>query len=153
MTDISPTQARVSMIIRAPAADIISAFVEPRKLMGFWLSWSSGPLAVGTAVRWQFMVPGAEVDTIATTLDSERKVAWRWSDGTNVDIEAEKIDGATVVTATNAGFQGSPDEIVEAALNATEGFSLVLADLKTMLELGTSAGIVRDKARLIQLRQ
>lgn len=32
---------------------------------------------------------------------------------------------------------------------ATEGFSIVLCDLKTLLESGRSAGLVRDKARLI----
>lgn len=153
MTSISPLRARVSMIIRAPAADIISAFVDPLKLAGFWLSSSSGPLAVGTVVHWQFMVPGAEVDTTATILVPERKLAWRWSDGTTVDIDLEEVDDAMAVTIINAGFSGSSDNIVEAALNATEGFALVLADLKTMLEAGTSAHIVRDKARLIQLRQ
>lgn len=153
MTKISTPRARVSMIVRAPPAEIISAFVEPDKLTDFWLSSSSAPLAVGATVHWKFMVPGAEVDTTATTLEPERAIAWSWSDGTTVDVELEEIDGATAVTVVNAGFQGTPEEIVEATLNATEGFALVLADLKTMLESGFSANIVRDKARLIELQQ
>lgn len=44
-----------------------------------------------------------------------------------------------------AGFDKDVDEIV----NATEGFSIVLCDLKTLLETGHSANLVRDKAALI----
>jgi uncharacterized protein YndB with AHSA1/START domain len=140
------------MIIQAPAERIVRAFCDPATLAQFWLASSSGPLAVGTAVRWYFMVPGAQAETIATQIEP-RSLSWRWEDGTTVDIEAEEIDGGTAVTLVNAGFQGTPEEIVETALNATEGFALVLADLKTLLETGKSAGIVRDKARLIELRQ
>ena len=35
------------------------------------------------------------------------------------------------------------------ALGATEGFAIVLCDLKSLLEQGVSGGMVRDKARLI----
>ena len=146
-------RARVSMIIHAPPPDIVSAFVEPDRLTRFWLSSSSAPLAVGTAVHWKFMVPGAEIDTTATRLDESRGIGWKWPDGTTVDIDLEAMDGATAVTLVQQGFQGTEDAIVAAALNATEGFTLVLADLKTLLELGKSAHIVRDKARLIELRK
>lgn len=153
MTEKDVPRARVSMIIRAPAENVVSAFVAPDTLTRFWLSSSSAPLEVGAASHWRFMVPGAEADTTATRLEPGRGVSWHWSDGTTVDVDAEAVDGGTAVTLVNAGFQGSPEEIVEAALNATEGFALVLADLKTLLESGSSAHLVRDKARLIELRQ
>lgn len=35
------------------------------------------------------------------------------------------------------------------ALNATEGFSIVLCDLKVWLETGRVANLVKDKAELI----
>ncbi len=38
---------------------------------------------------------------------------------------------------------------VAQAVGAAEGFSIVLCDLKTLLESGTSANLVRDKAELI----
>ena len=150
MTD-SP-KARVSLIVRAPPEAIVAAFIEPAQLTRFWLSAASGPLALGVAVRWEFLVPGAVAQTTATRLDP-RAIAWTWDDGSTVDISLEPLDGGTAVTVVNSGFSGSGEEIVEAALNATEGFALVLADLKGLLETGASAGIVRDKARLIELRQ
>jgi len=153
MTAKAAPRARVSMIIRAAAEDILAAFVAPDRLTQFWLSSSSAPLVAGDTAHWQFMVPGAETDTTATRLQPGRGVSWSWPDGTTVDIDVEAVDGGFAVTVINAGFQGTPEDIVEAALNATEGFALVLADLKTLLESGRSARIVRDKARLIELRK
>jgi hypothetical protein len=34
-------------------------------------------------------------------------------------------------------------------VNATEGFAIVLCDLKVLLETGHPAGLVKDKAELI----
>jgi uncharacterized protein YndB with AHSA1/START domain len=146
-------KARVSMIIDAPASDILKAFVEPETLAKYWLSSSSTPLELGTTATWKFMVPGAEVETTLTRLEPGRGMSWNWSDGSTVDIELEPVEGGVAVTLTNEGFQGTSAEVIEAALNATEGFALVLADLKTLLEHGRSAHIVWDKARLIQMRK
>ena len=146
--------ARVSMMIRAAPADIVDAFVQPGQLARFWLASASAPLRVGSKVHWNFMVPGAEVDTCATSIDPDKGIAWDWSDGTHVAIGLEPLgDGATAVTLDHTGFQGGRDAMAAAALDATEGFALVLADLKTLLESGVSANLVRDKARLISLRQ
>ena len=49
-------RARVTMLIRASGADVLRAFVEPQQLQRFWLSKSSGPLTMGTAAHWEFMV-------------------------------------------------------------------------------------------------
>ena len=48
---------------------------------------------------------------------------------------------------TAAGFKG--EDAVAQVVNATEGFSIVLCDLKTLLESGRSANLVKDKAELI----
>ena len=39
--------------------------------------------------------------------------------------------------------------MVAQAANLAEGFAIVLCDLKTLLESGRSANLVRDKAELI----
>jgi uncharacterized protein YndB with AHSA1/START domain len=146
-------RARVSMKIAASASTVYEAFVEPAVLTRFWLASASEPLAVGRAVRWAFLVPGAEDRTTATALVPGRHLAWRWSDGTTVDIELDERGAETAITLVNEGFLGDRAAQIEAALNATEGFALVLADLKTLLENGTSAGIVAAKASLIVERQ
>ena len=72
--------------------------------------------------------------------------------GSRVSVEFEAVDNATLVTLVNDRLPGAGAEQVAAALNATEGFAIVLSDLKTYLESGSSAGLTRAKARLIVLR-
>ena len=48
------------------------------------------------------------------------------------------------IAARNFGEAGA-----DAAIATTEGFAIVLCDLKTLLEQGCSANLVQDKAALI----
>jgi uncharacterized protein YndB with AHSA1/START domain len=142
------------MPIRASRAQAFSAFMEPAQLTQFWLARADGPLREGVSVRWEFKVPGAHVDSKLEAVEVDRKILFAWSDGTTVDLtfgedESPQGDGYCVVTVVNAGFAGSADEVVAKALDATEGFSIVLCDLKVFLETGGVANLVRDKARLI----
>ncbi len=145
-------RARVSMWIDCVPKRVFDAFVDPQALECFWLSAASGRLEVGRTIHWSFLVPGAEVDTTAARLDRPYALAWDWSDGSRVEIVLEPIDGGTAVTVINDQLPEGGDGGVEAALNATEGFALVVADLKTWIETGVSAGITRGKAKLIELR-
>jgi uncharacterized protein YndB with AHSA1/START domain len=152
MTEKKAPVARVSMLVHAPREAVLRALVEPAWLTRFWLASSSGPLEMGVAVHWEFLVPGAAVETTLTRRDPERGLSWRWSDGTTVDVDLEDVDAATAVTLVNAGFDGTPEEQLQHALDATEGFAIVLCDMKTLLESNESAGLTRSKARLIELR-
>jgi uncharacterized protein YndB with AHSA1/START domain len=144
--------ARVTMFIQASPQNVYAAFVEPEQLTKFWLSKAGGPLRLGAAVHWNFMIDGAEIDTTATAMEEGKRLAWDWSDGTKVLIEFEALDGGTAVTLVNNSFPHKGNDTVDAALNATEGFAIILADLKTLLESGKSAGISRAKAKLITLQ-
>ena len=146
-------RARVSTLIDAPASAIYRAFIEPETLTRFWLAAAAAPLTAGRAVRWDFMVDGASVETLATCLDRDHRIDWQWSDGSTVRIVLDPLEGGTAVTIVNADFAGEADEQFAAALNSTEGFAVVLSDLKTLLESGRSAGLTRAKARLIEARK
>ena len=93
------------------------------------------------------MVPGA-VDTVRVTrFEKDSRIAFEWSDGISVNLEFEPAgDGATRVAIEATGFDPSDASQV---VGATEGFSIVLCDLKTLLESGWSGNLVRDKAALI----
>jgi uncharacterized protein YndB with AHSA1/START domain len=144
-------RARVTMLIKAPPHAVYRAFMDPTSLSAFWLSSASGPLRVGEPVEWCFMVAGATDRPVATRLIEGEHIAWRWSDGA-VQIDLEPFDDGTAITLIAEGFPGDPEAQAEAALNATEGFCIVLCDLKTWLESGASAGLTRAKARLIDAR-
>jgi uncharacterized protein YndB with AHSA1/START domain len=145
---MNQTTVQASMLIRRPPGDVFSAFVNPQTLRKFWLSDASGPLAPGARVQWQFMVPGATEKVAVTRFEVPRHLAFDWSDGIHVELTFEPFaEGATRACVEIGGFDGS--DAMAQATNAVEGFSIVLSDLKTLLETGESAHLVRDKAELI----
>jgi uncharacterized protein YndB with AHSA1/START domain len=139
---------RATMLIRAAPRAVFDAFVEPRMLRQFWLRDASAPLAPGAKVTWEFMVPGVTASLTVTRFDAGRHIGIRWEDGTEVDLQFEPLESlATRVVVTCRGFDER--ELLEQATTTIEGYSIVLCDLKTLLELGRSANLVRDKAELI----
>lgn len=145
-------KARVSMFIKAEPREVYRSFIEPEQLTKFWLSKASGPLELGKTVEWHFMVEGAVAKVEATKLEKHEHIAWRWEDG-GVDIELEDFDGGTSLKLTQRGFPGFLREQTEAAVEATSGFTIVICDLKTLLESGRSAGLTASKAKLISARK
>ena len=137
-----------SMLIRRGPSEIFDAFVNPDTLCRFWLDAASGPLAPGATVTWRFKVPGISDTVTVTGFDPPRRLSFRFSDGMEVDISFEFHDGdATRVAVTCSGLPEK--DLLALATNNVEGFSIVLCDLKTLLETGRSANLVRDKAELI----
>lgn len=141
--------AQAKMLIRRPARDVFNAFVQPELITKFWLEGTTGPLRQGAQVEWQFMVPGATERVHVTAFDESHRIAFTWSEGglgVGIKFSGEHED-TTVVCVEVRGFKndGGMDQVV----NATEGFSIVLCDLKVFLETGRSPGLVKDKAELI----
>ena len=52
--------AKATMLIRRPRTEVFDAFVQPQLITKFWLKSTTGPLAAGAQVEWNFMVPGAK---------------------------------------------------------------------------------------------
>jgi len=137
--------AQASMLIRRPVAEVFDAFVSPQTITKFWLESTTGPLAKGAQVKWRFMVPGATESVTVIAFEDQGRIAFDWSHGNTVNMVFEAHgNGATRLTVKVTGFENE-----SAVVNATEGFSIVLCDLKTLLESGRSANLVRDKAELI----
>jgi uncharacterized protein YndB with AHSA1/START domain len=141
-------RVEASQSIRRPPGEVFAAFVNPIVLRKFWLQDASGPLAPGARVKWTFMVPGAEETVVVRRFEAPQLLAFDWSDGVHVELTFEPMEpDATKVSVAVSGLRG--DDLVQQVANVVEGFSIVLCDLKTLLETGTSAGLVRDKAALI----
>lgn len=145
---MEPVTVKASMLIRRGPSEVFDAFVDPDTLCKFWLDSASGPLGPDAEVEWRFKVPGVSDTVKVTAFERPRRLAFRFSDGIDVDMSFEFHDGdATRVALACTGF---PDaEALHVATNTVEGFSIVLCDLKTLLETGRSAHLVRDKAELI----
>jgi hypothetical protein len=75
-------------------------------------------------------------------------VSFVWSDGKAVRVRFRpKGRSSSVVEVEVRGFRGR--SAVSEAVSTTEGFAIVLCDLKSLLETGKSGRMVRDKAGLI----
>ena len=147
MTELA---ASADMLIRRPVAEVFDAFVRPDMITRFWLDGTSGPLGQGARVEWRFMVPGATETVSVTAFEARRRIAFDWSAGLSVDMTFQELgERETRVTVRVTGFAGDQ----AGAVNATEGFSIVLCDLKILLETGQSGSLVRDKAELIARSQ
>jgi uncharacterized protein YndB with AHSA1/START domain len=143
-----PTNAQADMLFRAPVSTVFQAFVQPAWLKRFWLKSASGPLRQGGKVHWKFMVPGAEEEVSVRRLIENEQILFDWSDGNRVDLRfAQWTRGVTRVSVQVSGFKGR--DAAKQAVGATEGFTIVLCDLKCLLESGRSGRMVRDKANLI----
>lgn len=139
------SDARAEMLIQSSAQSCFDAFVKPEATTKFWLQKTSGPLAAGATVDWEFMVPGAKETVTVTDFSAPSHLTFSWSDDIKVEkrFDSQGTD-ATVVRVLSKGFKTAKE-----AVDATEGFSIVLCDLKTLLDSGASADLVRDKAELI----
>lgn len=142
--------AKARILIRHNINEVFEAFVDPAQLTKFWLSKSSGRLEVGKKVQWDFMVEGARVGTEVVQLEKNKTLRIKWDEESTVVFSFEQVPDGVIVDVQNFGFQGDQGEQIQTAIESTQGFTIVLCDLKTLLERGTSAQLVKDKAALIE---
>jgi uncharacterized protein YndB with AHSA1/START domain len=141
--------AKTGMLIRKPVADVFEAFVNPDITTKFWFTKSSGRLEVGKQVQWEWEMYGISVPVTAKAIEPNKRIVIEWpgyGGPTTVEwIFAPQEDGTTFVSITNAGFTGEGDELVKQATDSTQGFSLVLAGLKALLEHNVKLNLVADR--------
>jgi uncharacterized protein YndB with AHSA1/START domain len=137
------------MLIRKPAAEVFEAFVNPDLTTKFWFTKSSGRLEAGKQVQWEWEMYDISIAVKAKVIEPDRRIVIEWPGYqglTSVEWTfAAQKDGTTFVTITESGFTGSGDEIVKQVADSTQGFSLVLAGVKALLEHGVRLNLVPDR--------
>lgn len=137
------------MLVRRPAADVFEAFVDPDVTTQFWFTRGSGRLEAGGQVRWEWEMYGVSAAVTVKAVEPSRRIVIEWpghGGPTTVEWTFEpREDGTTFVGVTEAGFTGDGDELVKQVAGSTEGFSLVLAGLKALLEHGVRLNLVADR--------
>lgn len=140
----APPVARATMLIRRPVEEVFNAFVEPAVTTRFWFNRSSGPLAAGQTVTWYWDRYGVSAEVFVKALEPNRRIEIEWP--TPVEwVFTSRDDGTTFVSIVASGFTGTDDEQVAQALDSTEGFNLVIAACKALLEHGVELKVVSDK--------
>lgn len=144
-----PLVAKAEMLIRKPAGEVFAAFVDPAITSQFWFTKSSGTLEPGAQIQLDWEMYGATAQVRVIAIEPHKRILIEWSDDeTPATVEwifTPHDDDATFVSITNAGFSGNADELAKQAIDATEGFTLVLAGLKALLEHGIRLNLVADR--------
>lgn len=145
-TPTNALEVKVELLIRAPAKDVFEAFADPTKITTFWLARSSGRLEAGARVEWDFVVKGAKTTVVVKEVVEAERIVAEWDDGESLAWTFHRRAPAeTLLTIVHARIKGSPDEIAAKALESTQGFTLVVCELKALLERGIHLGLMRAK--------
>lgn len=141
--------AKTGMLIRKPVEDVFEAFVDPEITTQFWFTKSSGRLEVGRPIQWDWEMYDISVPVTAKLIEPNRRIVLEWpgySGITTIEwIFEPRADGTTFVSIEETGFTGDGDELVNQVAGSTQGFSLVLAGLKALLEHGVKLNLVADR--------
>ena len=137
------------MLIRRPVADVFEAFINPEVTTNFWFTKSSGRLEEGKHVQWDWEMYGASSKSNVKEIEYNKRILMDWiGGGSTTQLEwifTEYGKDWTFVEITHSGFNGDADAKVNAALDSTSGFMLVLAGLKAWLEHGVKLNLVADR--------
>jgi uncharacterized protein YndB with AHSA1/START domain len=140
---------KTGMLIRRPVADVYEAFINPDITTKFWFTKGSGRLETGKRVQWDWEMYDISISVTVKTIEASKRIVIEWpgySGPTTVEWTfAPQKDGTTFVSITEAGFTGNGDELVKQVTDSTQGFSLVLAGLKALLEHNVKLNLVADR--------
>ncbi len=140
---------KTGMLIRRPVAEVFEAFVNPDITTKFWFTKSSGRLEVGKRVQWDWEMYGISIPVTAKAIEPSKRIVIEWpgySGPTTVEWTfAPQEDGTTFVSITETGFAGDGDGLVKHVTGSTQGFTLVLAGLKALLEHNVKLNLVADR--------
>ena len=144
---INPT-VQTQMLVRRPINEVFNAFVDPAVTTRFWFTGSSGKLEPSAKVTWEWEMYGVSADVHVKAIEPPARILIEWDEPvTTVEWRfTSHGEEATLVQISNAGFQGTEEEVVGMALDSMGGFSLVLAALKAWLEHGIALELVADRA-------
>ena len=141
--------SRTGMLIRKPVADVFEAFVDPDVTTKFWFTRSSGRLEPGKQIRWDWEMYDMSIPVAVKAVEPNKRIVIEWpGEGGPTTVEwvfTPRPDGTTFVAITHTGFSGDGDQMVKQAMDSIEGFSLVLAAAKTLLEHDVRLKVIHDR--------
>jgi uncharacterized protein YndB with AHSA1/START domain len=140
--------ASTGMLIRKPAGEVFEALVNPSITSQFWFSKGSSRLEAGKPVNWDWEMYDVSVTVTPKAIEPNKRIVIEWpgySGPTTVEWTLSPVDEGTFVSVTEAGFTGTADELVKYVADATQGFTLMLAGLKALLEHNVKLNLTADR--------
>ena len=148
MNSDSPIIAKAEMLIRKPVQEVFEAFVNPAITTQFWFTKSSGRLDENKQVEWTWEMYNYTAPVKVLSIETNKKIVIEWGsaeEATIVEWVFKSLDKGTFVSIVNSGFQGDTDKLIAQVRDSTEGFTLVLAGLKALLEHNIRLNLVGDR--------
>ena len=146
--DLSLINSKTEMLIRKPIADVFEAFINPEITTRFWFTKSSGRLDRDKLVTWTWEMYDVSSEITVKNIEKDRQIIIEWdgyaSRNTVTWLFTPYGDEATFVSITEAGFQGSEEQVISDLLNSKGGFTWLLAGAKAFLEHGIELNLVGD---------
>lgn len=140
-----PPIVRTGMLIRKPVAGVFDAFIDPVITTNFWFTKSSGRLEAGKQVQWDWEMYGVSIPVMVKKIELNQRIIIEWPGSTVEWVFTALKDGTTFVGITHSGFTGTGDELVNKAIDSTQGFALMLAGLKAWLEHSIRLHLTADR--------
>jgi uncharacterized protein YndB with AHSA1/START domain len=140
---------KTGMLIRRPVAEVFEAFVDPEITTRFWFTRSTGRLEAGTQVEWFWDMYAVSAPVAVSAVERCRRIVIEWPNEkgpTTVEWRFTPLpDDTTFVEIIESGYAGTGDELVKQVTDSTQGFALVLAGLKALLEHDVRLNLVPDR--------
>lgn len=141
--------AKAEMLIRKPVSEVFEAFVNPEITTKIWFTKSSGKLETGKQVAWTWEMYNHTVPVNVVSIEENKKIEIEWGNYEEKTTVAwtftSLANKTTFVSIVNSSFKGDCEQIIKQVRDSTEGFTLVLAALKALLEHGIQLNLVGDR--------
>jgi uncharacterized protein YndB with AHSA1/START domain len=140
--------AKTGMLIRKPVSEVFEALVNPEITTKFWFSKGSGRLDAGRQVRWDWEMYNISVQVTPKVIEPDGRIVIEWpgySGPTEVEWIFAALKDGTFASVTETGFSGDGDQLVKYVADSTQGFTLMLAGLKALLEHGVQLNLTADR--------
>ena len=126
--------------IRKAPAEVFEAVVDPKKLAGYFVKDSSGPLATGATVQWSFAEAPEPFDVVVDEVVKNDRIVFRWpttgKELTRVEMVFKPLEGGhTMVQISETGWPQTAAGQKQSYDNAGGWMHMMLC-LKGYLEYG-----------------
>ena len=141
--------AKAEMLIRKPVSEVFEALVNPDITSKFWFTKGSDRLQEGKTIEWEWGMYDFKLSIYVQQLKQNSFISFTWS-GTGMPTTVEitftpKGAATTFVSIVEKGWDADDEKLFQYLIGNTEGWTLVLAALKALLEHNVILKVVEDR--------